>query len=120
MLDGGYDTTILIDATPRGEEPGTVYLIELELETIDTREPVSLDAHGMNPNMVLEVLKSLGATRGRVYVVGCEPLETEEGIGLSTPVARGVEDAIKLVHSVVERLRQGNFIEVKGCKQVSR
>lgn len=123
MLDGSYDTTILIDATPRGEEPGTVYLIELDLETIDTREPVSLDAHGMNPNMVFEVLKSLGATRGRVYVVGCEPLETEEGIGLSTPVARGVEDAIKLVHNVVERLRQGNFngeLEVKGCKQVSR
>jgi hypothetical protein len=58
-----------------------------------------------------------------LYVVGCEPLETEEGIGLSAPVARGVEDATKLIHNVVERLRAGNFdgeLEVKGCKQVSR
>jgi hydrogenase maturation protease len=123
ILDGGYDTTILIDAAPRGEEPGTVYLIEPNMETVDTREPLSLDAHGMNPNMVFEVLKSLGATRGRVYIVGCEPLETEEGIGLSTSVARGVEDALKLVHNVIERLSAGNFdgkLEVKDCKQVSR
>ncbi len=32
MLDGGYDTTILIDAAPRGEAPGTVYLIEPDLD----------------------------------------------------------------------------------------
>jgi hydrogenase maturation protease len=123
MLDGGYDTTILIDATPRGEEPGTVYLIEPDLETVDDQEPISLDAHAMNPNMVFGVLKSLGAIRGRVYVVGCEPLETEEGIGLSAPVAGGVENAIKLVHNIVECLSAGNFdgkLEVKGCKQVSR
>ena len=28
----GYDATILIDAAPRGERPGTVYLLELDPE----------------------------------------------------------------------------------------
>ena len=116
MLDGDYDAVILVDAASRGEEPGTVYLIEPDVETIDTREPVSLDAHGMDPQMVLETIKTLGGMRGRLYIVGCEPLETEEGIGLSSPVARGVEDAIKLVHNIVERFSAGNFdgeLEVK-------
>jgi len=116
MLDGDYDAAILVDAASRGEEPGTVYLIEPDVETIDTRQPVSLDAHGMDPQVVLQTIKTLGGMRGRLYIVGCEPLETEEGIGLSSPVARGVEDAIKLVHNIVERFSAGNFdgeLEVK-------
>jgi hydrogenase maturation protease len=116
MLDGDYDAAILVDAASRGEEPGTVYLIEPDIDTVDTREPVSLDAHAMDPQVVLETIKTLGGIRGRLYVVGCEPLETEEGIGLSAPVARGVEDAIKLVHNIVERFSAGNFdgeLEVK-------
>ncbi len=116
MLDGDYDAVILVDAASRGEEPGTVYLIEPDVETIDTRQPVSLDAHGMDPQVVLQTIKALGGMRGRLYIVGCEPLETEEGIGLSSPVARGVEDAIKLVHNIVERFSAGNFdgeLEVK-------
>ncbi len=116
MLDGDYDAVILVDAASRGEEPGTVYLIEPDVATIDTRQPVSLDAHGMDPQVVLQTIKTLGGMRGRLYIVGCEPLETEEGIGLSSPVARGVEDAIKLVHNIVERFSAGNFdgeLEVK-------
>jgi hydrogenase maturation protease len=123
MLDGDYDAAIFVDAAPRGEEPGTVYLIEPDLETAENREPVSLDAHGMDPQVVLEMIKTLGGIRGRLYIVGCEPLETDEGIGLSSPVARGVEEAIRLVHTLVESLGEGNFnreLDVKGCKQVSR
>ena len=33
MLDGDYDAAILVDAAPRGEEPGTVYLIEPDIES---------------------------------------------------------------------------------------
>jgi hydrogenase maturation protease len=120
MLDGDYDAAILVDAAPRGEEPGTVYLIEPDIEAVDTREPVSLDAHGMDPQVVLQTIKTLGGMRGRLYIVGCEPLETEEGIGLSAPVSGGVEDAIKLVQNIVERLSAGNFngeLEVKGCNR---
>jgi hydrogenase maturation protease len=123
ILDGAYDAVILVDAAPRGEEPGTVFLIEPDIETPSTQASLSLDAHGMDPQVVIQTIKTLGGMRGRLYIVGCEPLETEEGIGLSAPVARGVEDAISLVHNIIESLSAGNFsgeLELKGCKQVMR
>ena len=68
MLDGDYDAAILVDAAPRGEEPGTVYLIEPDIESVDTREPVSLDAHGMDPQVVLQTIKTFGGdSRAIVY-----------------------------------------------------
>jgi hydrogenase maturation protease len=104
MLDGGYDTTILIDATPRGEAPGTVYLIEPDLDNIDTQQSASMDAHSMDPQVVFATLKSLGGSPRRVLIVGCEPLVIDDGIGLSEPVGRAVEEAVRLVHSVVDDL----------------
>src|SRR4030095_3373346 len=96
MLDGDYDAAIFVDAAPRGEEPGTVYLIEPDLETAENREPVSLDAHGMDPQVVLEMIKTLGGIRGRLYIVGCEPLVKEATICSRSPVAPGVGAAIGL------------------------
>ena len=104
MLDGGYDTTILIDATPRGEAPGTVYLIEPDLDNIDAQQSASMDAHSMDPQVVFATLKSLGGSPRRVLIVGCEPLVIDDGIGLSEPVGRAVEEAVRLVHSVVDNL----------------
>ena len=104
MLDGGYDTTILIDAAPRGEAPGTVYLIEPDLDNIDAQQSASMDAHSMDPQVVFATLKSLGGSPRRVLIVGCEPLVIDDGIGLSEPVGRAVEEAVRLVHSVVDNL----------------
>jgi hydrogenase maturation protease len=104
MLDGRYDTTILIDAAPRGEAPGTVYLIEPDLDNIDAQQSASMDAHSMDPQVVFATLKSLGGSPRRVLIVGCEPLVIDDGIGLSEPVGRAVEEAVRLVHSVVDDL----------------
>ena len=104
MLDGGYDTTILIDAAPRGEAPGTVYLIEPDLDNIDAQQSASMDAHSMDPQVVFATLKSLGGSPRRVLIVGCEPLVIDDGIGLSEPVGRAVEEAVRLVHSIVTDL----------------
>jgi hydrogenase maturation protease len=46
----------------------------------------------------------LGGSLRRVLIVGCEPLETEDGIGLSEPVDRAVGEAVRLVHSIVTDL----------------
>ena len=116
MLDGGYDTTILIDAAPRGEAPGTVYLIEPDLDNIDTQQSASMDAHSMDPQVVFATLKSLGGSPRRVLIVGCEPLVIDDGIGLSEPVGRAVEEAVRLVHSVVDDLAGGAHVARGRCQ----
>ena len=75
---------------PMGAEPGTVALFEPEVASI---EGGSMDAHSMNPAVVLALLSDLGGHVERVLVVGCEPLTVEEGIGLSAPVTAAVEPA---------------------------
>ncbi len=101
-LAEGFDSTILVDATQRGGEPGTVYLIEPEPAAADIPTGMSLlNAHGMQPDLVLSLAGTLGADAGRVLVVGCEPATLEEGIGLSAPVAAAVDDAVQMVTRLV-------------------
>jgi hydrogenase maturation protease len=102
LLEGGYDTTILLDATPRGGKPGTLYLIEPDLSS-ETMGPA--DAHAMNPEAVLAALRALGGRPGRVLVLGCEPESVEESMGLSEPVAGAVDEAVRMVREVVARER---------------
>ncbi|MEU5261539.1 hydrogenase maturation protease [Amycolatopsis sp. NPDC021455] len=97
-LMGGYDTTILLDATPHGRPPGTLSLIEAD--TADTEAlaaPASIDAHGMQPDAVFRLLRLLGGDAGRVLVVGCEPACLDEGIGLSPEVTATVPAAVRAV-----------------------
>jgi hydrogenase maturation protease len=101
MLDGGYQTTILVDATPRGGAPGTLYLIEPQWDTVETPSPA--DAHSMNPQAVLGAVKALGGSPGRVLIVGCEPATVEEGMGLSPPVAQAVGEAVEFVRELIAK-----------------
>jgi hydrogenase maturation protease len=116
-LHEDYDLVVFVDATPRGGEPGTVYLIEPEIEE---DEPVSLDTHGMDPVKVIKFARTLGARPGRTLVVGCEPLVIHGLWGgshthpyddmlmeLSEPVRAAVEEAAKLVESLVTETHKG-------------
>jgi hydrogenase maturation protease len=112
LLDHPDDTTILVDATQRGGDPGTVYLIEPDLAQLaDLAAPGNgaagmTDAHAMTPEAVFSLLRTLGGTPGRVLIVGCEPLRCEEEMGLSPPVERAVGEAVALVLEVVGRERR--------------
>ncbi len=103
----GYETTILVDATPRGQAPGTLYLIEPDVEGID--RPGNVDAHSMDPVAVLQLIQALGGRPGKLYLVGCEPgvLETDE-IGLSPSVRAAVPQAVKMIESLVCRMLNEN------------
>lgn len=105
-----YDLTILVDACPRGGEPGTVYLIEPDEAAADETAPARLEPHNMNPASVLRMARSMGGVPGRVLIVGCEPacLGPEEGkLGLSEPVADAVEEAVALVETLVSQVIAG-------------
>jgi hydrogenase maturation protease len=104
----GYAASILVDTVQRGGEPGTVYLIELDLEEIDALEGQELETHGMSPVTVLRLVKALGGRPRRLLVVGCEPevLGTDEEwqMGLSATVEAAIPEAIALIETVVAEL----------------
>jgi hydrogenase maturation protease len=106
-LTEGYETVILVDAVPRGEAPGTVYLIEPDLKEIEKLAPTTPDAHSLNPVSVLQLAGSLGSFEGKLFLVGCEPLEVncEDGaMGLSEPVRRAVPQAAAMIESLLRNL----------------
>jgi hydrogenase maturation protease len=113
LLDD-YDTLVLVDAVPRGGQPGTLYLIEPDLANISAEKGVeagraALDAHSMDPVKVLAYARTLGARPIHTLLVGCEPAEcgsedyTEMQMGLSEPVQAAVDEAIKMIDSLVEK-----------------
>ena len=107
----GYDLLILIDAAPRGEAPGTIFVLEPDLGSpaSDARGESGflLDAHSLDPEVVLGILADLGGKVGRVVIVGCEPAEVVERMGLSEPVAHAVDEAARVVRDLIARARDG-------------
>jgi len=113
-LQEQYQTVILIDACPRGDAPGTLYVVEPDIESLapkDGSQPL-YDAHGMNPMNVLRLAKSLGPSglQKRILILGCEPrtFGPEEGqLGLSEEVGSAVDGAVTLLESLVIRILAG-------------
>jgi hydrogenase maturation protease len=106
----GYDAVVLLDATPRGGAPGTLYVIEVD--PTQEAEITSPGGHGMDPVQVIGLVRSFGGTLPPMYVVGCEPgmrldPDSEEIIAsLSAPVDSALGEAVRLVQSLCEDLTQ--------------
>ncbi|HET6977169.1 MAG TPA: hydrogenase maturation protease [Pyrinomonadaceae bacterium] len=102
-----HELTIFVDATPRGNAPGTVYTIEPDLTELESfGGGVMLETHGMDPMKVLQMVKSMGGQFKKILLVGCEP-ETfgpEEGLlGLSEVVQQAVPEAARIVEGLVNK-----------------
>jgi hydrogenase maturation protease len=103
LLDD-YDAAILLDAMPRGEPPGTLYVIEPEVGGVEAPP----DAHGMDPVKVLALVQALGGTPPRTLVLGCEPHSDDTAGVLSEPVRAALDEAERMVEALVEELtREG-------------
>jgi hydrogenase maturation protease len=95
-----YDVAVFLDATPRGEAPGTLYLIEPDLAGL----PPDVDAHAMDPVKVLALAKTLGGGLPRTLVLGCEPGGVEEFTDLSKPVEAALDEAERMLASLLDEL----------------
>ena len=110
-----YDAVVLLDASPRGGPPGTVYVIEPEVQGEDVP---AVDGHGMDPVNVLALVKTLGGEPPRTLVVGCEPAtiisvdDPELVADLSEPVRLALDGAVQLVESLVADLASEDAQEV--------
>lgn len=104
LLDD-FDVVVLVDATPRGDAAGTLYVIELDRDA-DRTQSVVLDAHAMNPVSVLRLAESIGEVSSRILLVGCEPatLGGEDGLmGLSPEVSAAVDGAVRLIEKLIQK-----------------
>jgi hydrogenase maturation protease len=113
-LMDGYETTILVDAYPGEGRPGTLFVVEPDLQDLNSEGTPQgfIEPHAMNPINVLRMAIGMGGQLKRVLVVGCVPatLGPEEGqMGLSEPVAAGVDQAVKLIESLVTRILAGEW-----------
>jgi hydrogenase maturation protease len=106
-LMDSYDALILVDAMPHGEKPGTVSVIEPSGVPELAGDAPPMDAHGMAPDQVFSLLKTLGGTVGEIWVVGCEPASVDDGIGLSPPVEAAVGEAVRLTRELAETVAAG-------------
>jgi hydrogenase maturation protease len=100
----------LVDASPRGEPPGTLFVIEPEPAAAGelAAGPPQVDLHTLDPVKVLQLVKAMGGKATRVLLVGCEP-ETldadhswDDTAGLSEPVRRAVDRAVVLIESIIK------------------
>jgi hydrogenase maturation protease len=105
-LHDGWDAVLLLDAMPRGRPPGTLSVIEPDLDDV----PVGVDAHAMDPVRVLGLARALGGDLPRVLVVGCEPLTVMRGdeedvvAAVSEPVRAALDEGVRLVESLLDEL----------------
>jgi hydrogenase maturation protease len=93
-----WDGVIIVDALPRGEAPGTLYVLEPDRSGAGGAD---INPHGMDPARVLNLATSMGTISAKVLVVGCEPHdfgdELEGRMGLSSPVQAAVDEACNTV-----------------------
>jgi hydrogenase maturation protease len=107
----------MIDAAGRGDPPGTVSVVEPEQP--DAPSAGVLDAHGMQPDVVLGLVGLLGAKSGRVLLVGCEPAVLDHRMGLSPPVAHAVDTAVAAVLDLLAAHRPAATEFVTGKDRVA-
>jgi hydrogenase maturation protease len=93
----GYDRVFLVDAMPRGGVPGSLYVAEPEMHDAGTAP----DAHRMDLENVFGLMRMIGGDSPPVTIVGCEPSDAAETIGLSEPVRYAIQPAVELVRRLV-------------------
>jgi hydrogenase maturation protease len=104
LLDG-CDLFVLIDAAPRGHEPGTVTVLEVD----PADHPAGsgfVDAHSLSPDAIFTMLTSMGGRPGRSLVVACEPADVSAGMGLSDPVKAALPHAVRAVEEILAQRKE--------------
>ncbi len=110
-LMDGYEALVIVDATDRDAEPGTVFLLEAEVPaseelTEESRQEFLADTHLAVPSQALTLARALDILPPTVYILGCQPKECGLGMDLSEPVERGVLEAVRRLRILLEQLLQ--------------
>ncbi|MGH3663324.1 MAG: hydrogenase maturation protease [Micromonosporaceae bacterium] len=107
-LQRDYQAVVFVDASPRGEPPGTLTVLEPALP--DSSE-ASVQTHGMDPVSVLRLAQQVGQVPPVIRVLCCEPQTALVGgadedvvVELSPPVRAALDPAAGMVESLLSEL----------------
>ena len=108
-LMDGFDALIIIDALDRGAEPGRVFVLEPDAESL--RKPPSnheaTDLHQADPEVVLRMATALKVLPPRAWIVGCQAADCDElGAPLTEAVARALPVAVDRIRQIVQTLQK--------------
>lgn len=124
LLDG-YEIVILVDAAPRGQAPGTLYVVEPNRDEIlpNAGDNLVTEAHNLSPAKVLRLAAVMGGATARILLVGCEPesieSESDMRMGLSPAVLRAVDQAIPLIESTIAELHESPDLGRTGVGEIA-
>ena len=105
------EAVILVDALPRDDAPGTLYVVKPDLSRMGNPATpgMEINPHGMDPVRVLNLALSMGAILAPVFLLGCQPNdfgdELEGRMALSAPVQAVVEEASNMVEELIAKIR---------------
>ncbi|HVL97615.1 MAG TPA: hypothetical protein VM266_17300 [Solirubrobacteraceae bacterium] len=103
------DALVLIAAHPRGREPGSVERRDVgpsDLPAAELQTAIGDAITGyVTVDLLVEVATALEALPPRVVAIEVEPARVEPVDELSEPARAGLERALELVRTEVERLR---------------
>jgi hydrogenase maturation protease len=102
VLAGARERVLLIDATPRGGRPGTLYLLDVDTERapLELAPPLPPDARpgALDLEATFATARWLAARRlAPVQMLGCEPASLS-GMELSATVRAAIGPAMEIVH----------------------
>jgi hydrogenase maturation protease len=115
---------LIIDAVSRGQPPGTLYLIDIDVgarANADAEADACIagemlgDAHGITVSSVLATLRALGGTPPRTRLVGCEPAFVGAAMELSPIVAASVPLALAMVREAMREERRDEAHRMAGA-----
>ncbi len=108
-LMDGFDALIIIDALDRGAEPGRVFVLEPDADSL--KKPPSTheatDLHQADPEVVLRMAAALKTLPPRAWIVGCQAQDCDDlGAPLTEAVARAVPVAVDRIREIVQALQR--------------
>ena len=106
-LMDNYDALLIIDALERGAEPGRVFVLQPDKESLarGASHREGTDLHQADPEAVLRMAHAIEVLPPRVWIIGCQAVGCDDlGAPLSEPVARAVPLAVRKVQEIVESL----------------
>ena len=103
LLDENVQRLIIVDALQGGGKPGSIYHLVIGDDNISDETPASL--HGLGILDSLLMMKKLNMKRPQVTLVGIEPFDISNGIGLSPQLEAAIPAVINAIDNEINAVR---------------